>query len=187
MILILELDSELSWLFETEPFAKVVNDLKLLAIFAERFALHDWWRSESASTYCNLLVFYGCLILLLLYLYVVGISCLFTLTATTLAQHSTEPCTEAVLLTLRGKGRRVYLFVGHFHVKAFLVWYHSTDLRCKSGDWFLCGVAKCEFISESRNINNGIDKDLCRNVFQTLYIYIYIYICIYIYSNSKNK
>ena len=121
MILILELDSELSWLFETEPFAKVVNDLKLLAIFAERFALHGWWRSESASTYCNLLVFYGCLILLLLYLYVVGISCLFTLTATTLGQHSTEPCTEAVLLTLRGKDQRAYLFVGHFHVKAFLV------------------------------------------------------------------
>ena len=51
------MNSELCWLFQTERFAKVVSDLKLLTIFVERFVLHDWWSSESASTHCNSLVF----------------------------------------------------------------------------------------------------------------------------------
>ena len=46
------------------------------------------------------------------------------------------------------------------------------------------------WISMSWIVNNGIDKVLCRNVFQTwlfyflitLYIYYYSYICIYIYN-----
>ena len=97
------MDSELCLLFQTEHFTKVVNDLKLLTISAERFVLHDWWSSESASTHSNLLAFYGyLLLLLLLYLYVVVISCLFQLTTITSAQHSTEPCSEVVVLILRG-------------------------------------------------------------------------------------
>ena len=103
LILILEVDSELCPLFWTECFAKVVNDFELLTIFAERFVLHDWWSSESASTHCNILVFYGyLLLLLLLYLYVVAISCLFELITITSVQCSTELCTEVVLLTLKG-------------------------------------------------------------------------------------
>ena len=86
-----------------ECFAKVVNDFELLTIFAERSTLHEWWSSESASTHCNLFVFYGyLLLLLLLYLYVVAISCLFELITITLVQHSAEFCTEVVVLTLRG-------------------------------------------------------------------------------------
>ena len=81
----------------------MVNDFELLTIFAERFVLHDWWSSESASTHRNLLVFYGyLLLLLLLYLYVVAISCLFELITITSVQCSTELCTEVVVLTLRG-------------------------------------------------------------------------------------
>ena len=103
LILILELDSELYPLFWTECFAKGVNDFELLTIFPGSFVLHDWWSSESASTHCNLFVFYGyLLLLLLLYLYVVAISWLFELITTTLVQHSTELCTEFVVLTLRG-------------------------------------------------------------------------------------
>ena len=60
LILVVEVDSELCLLFQTKRFAKVVNDLKLLTIFAERFLLHDWWSSESASTHSNLLAFYYC-------------------------------------------------------------------------------------------------------------------------------
>ena len=86
-------------MFQTGRFAKVVNDLGLLTISAERFVLHDWWSSESASTHCNLIAFYGyLLLLLLLYLYVVIISCLFELTTITSVQHSAEPCTEVVVL-----------------------------------------------------------------------------------------
>ena len=97
--MIVEVDLELCRLFQTERFAKVVNDLGLLTISAERFVLHDWWSSESASTHCNLVAFYGyLLLLLLLYLYVVIISCLFELTTITSVQHSAEPCTEVVVL-----------------------------------------------------------------------------------------
>ena len=57
----------------------MVNDFELLTTFAERFVLHDWWSLESASTHCNLLVFYGYLLLfLLLYLHIAA-SCLFEL------------------------------------------------------------------------------------------------------------
>ena len=103
LILILEVDLELCLLFWTECFAKVVNNFKLLIIFAECFVLHDLWSSESVSTHCNLLVFYlYLLLLLLLYLYVVTISCLFELITITSVQCSTELCTEVVVLTLRG-------------------------------------------------------------------------------------
>ena len=55
------------------------NDFELLTTFAERFVLHDWWSLKSASTHCNLLVFYGYLLLfLLLYLHIAA-SCLFEL------------------------------------------------------------------------------------------------------------
>ena len=111
LILIVELNSEFCPLFETERFAKVDNNLELLTIFAKRFVLHDWWSSESASNHCNLLVFYVyLLLLLLLYLHVAAITCLFELTTVTSVQHSTEPCTEVALLTLRGKNKRVQLF-----------------------------------------------------------------------------
>ena len=110
LILILEMNLELYRLFQTKRFAKVVNDMELLTTFAERFVLHDWQSSESASTHCNLLVVYGYLLLLSLYLYVVAISCLFELTTVTSVQHSTEPCTEVFVLILRGKDWRVYLF-----------------------------------------------------------------------------
>ena len=49
-----------------ERFVEVVNGLGPLTISAESFVLHDWWSSESASTHCNLLAFYGYLLLLLL-------------------------------------------------------------------------------------------------------------------------
>ena len=91
----------------------MVNDLGLLTVFAERFVLHNGLSSESASTHFNLLVFYGYLLLLLLllpYLYVEVISCLFELSTITPVQHSTESCTEVIVLTLRGKDKRVYLF-----------------------------------------------------------------------------
>ena len=89
----------------------MVSDLKLLTIFAECFVLHDWWSPESASTHCNLLVFFGyLLLLLLLYLFVAVISCFFELTTITSVQHSSEPCTEVAVLNLRGLDRRVYLF-----------------------------------------------------------------------------
>ena len=105
------LNLELCPLFQTERFAEVANKLELLTIFAEHFILHDWWSSESVSTHCNLLVFYGyLLLLLLLYLHVVVISCLSKLTTISSVQHSTEPCTEVVVLTLRGIDRSVYLF-----------------------------------------------------------------------------
>ena len=42
------------------------------------------------------------LLLLFLYLYVVAISCLFELIIITSVQHSTESCTEVLMLTLRG-------------------------------------------------------------------------------------
>ena len=104
LILILEVNSELCPLFWTKRLAKVVNDFELLTIFAERFVLHDWWSSESASTHCNILVFYGyLLLLLLLYLYVVAISCLVELITIISEQHSIEPCTEVLVLLLRGK------------------------------------------------------------------------------------
>ena len=74
LTLILNVNSELCPLFQTERFAKVVSDLELLTNFAERFVLHDCWSSESASAHCNLLVFYGHLLLLLLYLNVVATS-----------------------------------------------------------------------------------------------------------------
>ena len=79
----------------------MVNDFELLNIFTERFVLNDWWSSESASTHCNLLVFYGylLLLLLLLYLYVAAISCLFELITITSVQHSTELCTEVIVIT----------------------------------------------------------------------------------------
>ena len=70
-------------MFQTERFAKVVNELEVLTIFVERFVLHDWWSSESVSPHCNLLIFYGYLLLLLLYLYILAISCLFELIAKT--------------------------------------------------------------------------------------------------------
>ena len=109
--MIVEVDLELCPLFQTERFAKVFNDLGLLTISAERFVLHDWWSSESASTHCNLLVSCGYLLLLLLLdLDVVCISCLFKLTTITSVQHSTELCPKIVVLTLRGKDRWVYLF-----------------------------------------------------------------------------
>ena len=99
LILIFEVNSELCPLFQAESFAKVVIDLELLSVFPELFVLHDWWSSESASTHCNLVAFYGyLLLLLLLYLYVVIISCLFELTTITSVQHSAEPCTEVVVL-----------------------------------------------------------------------------------------
>ena len=80
------------------------NNFELLTFLVERFVLHDWWSSVSASTHCNLLVFYGyLLLLLLLYLYVVAINCLFELVRITSVQHSTELCTEVVLLTLRSQ------------------------------------------------------------------------------------
>ena len=102
LILILEVDSELFPLIWAECFAKVVNVFELLTIFAEYF-VHDWWSSKSASIYCNLLVFYGyLLLLLLLYLYVVAISCLFELITVSSVQRSTEPCTEIVVVTSRG-------------------------------------------------------------------------------------
>ena len=105
------LNLELCPLFQTERFAEVANKLELLTIFAEHFILHDWWGSESVSTHCNLLVFYGyLLLLLLLYLCVVAIICLFELTRITSVQHSTEACIEFVVLTLRVKDRQVYLF-----------------------------------------------------------------------------
>ena len=97
-------------MFQTESFAEVVNDLGMLTVFAERFVLHDWLSSESASTNGNFLVFYGCLLLLLPYLYVEVISCLFELSTITPVQHSTEFCTEVIVLTLRGKDKRFYLF-----------------------------------------------------------------------------
>ena len=82
----------------------MVNDVELLTIFAERFALHDWWNTESVSTHYDLLVFYGYLLLLLLLcVYVVAISCLFELITITSVQHSTEPCTKIVVLTTRDK------------------------------------------------------------------------------------
>ena len=133
------MDWELCPLFLTECFAKVGNDFELLTIFAERFVLHDWWSSESACTHRNLLVFYGyLLLLLLLYLYVVAISCLFELITITLVQHSTELCTEVVVLTLRGK--LISLLLAFFMSMIFLCWDHLIDLRCKFDDWFLCGV-----------------------------------------------
>ena len=102
-------------MFQTERFDKVVNDLGLLTVFAERFVLHNGLSSESASTHFNLLVFYGYLLLLLLlllpYLYVEVISCLFELSTITLVQHSTEFCTEVIVMTLRGEDKRVYLFL----------------------------------------------------------------------------
>ena len=104
------MNSELWQLFQMEGFVKVVNDLGLLTIFAECFILYDWWSSQFAPTHCNLLVFYSYLLLLfLLYLYVAVFSCLLELTTITSVQHSTEPCTEVVELTLRGKDKRVYL------------------------------------------------------------------------------
>ena len=101
---------ELWRLLQMEHFARVVNGFKLLTIFAERFVLHVWWSPESASTYYNLLVFYGYVLLLLLYLYVVAISYLFRLTTITSVQHSTEPCIKVVVVNLRGIDRQVYLY-----------------------------------------------------------------------------
>ena len=138
LILILEMNLELYPLFQTERFAKVVNHMELLTTFAERFVLHDWQSSESASTHCNLLVVYGYLLLLSLYLYVVY---LFELTTITSVQHSTEACTEVVVLTFRCKDRRVYLFryCWPFSCQYFSC-VEAIHLICKSGDWFLCGV-----------------------------------------------
>ena len=140
------MNSELCPLFQTERFDKVVNDLGLLTVFAERFVLHNGLSSESASTHFNLLVFYGYLLLLLLllpYLYIEVISCLFELSTITPVQHSTESCTEVIVLTLRGKDKRVYLFsllMAFFMSMLFMCWNHSFDLSCKLGDWFLCGI-----------------------------------------------
>ena len=105
------MNSELYLLFQAESCAKVVNELELLSVFPELFVLHDWWSSESASTHCDLLISYGyLLLLLLLYLDVVCISCLFKLTTITSVQHFTELYPKVVVLTLRGKDRWVYLF-----------------------------------------------------------------------------
>ena len=109
----------------------------------DRFVLHDWLSSEFASTNGNLLVFYGCLLLILPYLYVEVISCLFELSTITLVQHSTEFCTEVIVLTLRGEDKRVYLFLllmAFFMSVLFLCWNHSVDLSCKLGEWFLYGI-----------------------------------------------
>ena len=48
--------------FGMERFAKVVSGFRLLTIFGERFVLHYWRSPESASSYCNLLVFCGYLL-----------------------------------------------------------------------------------------------------------------------------
>ena len=59
----------------------MVNDFEIFATFAECFVISDWWSPESPSTHCNLLVFFGFLLmLLLLYLHIVA-SWLFELTA----------------------------------------------------------------------------------------------------------
>ena len=84
-----------------ESFAKVANIFRLLTIFAEHFAFHDRQSPKSALSYCNFLVFYGyLLLLLLLYQYFIAISYLFRPTTISSEQH--EPCTEVVVLTLRG-------------------------------------------------------------------------------------
>ena len=110
-------------MFQTERFPKVVNNLKLFTIFAEHFIFNNCWSFEYNSTHCNLSVFYGYLFLLfLLYLYIVVISCWFKLTTITSVQHSTEPCAEVVVLTLRGKDRPVYLF--------YYCWPFSGQCSC---------------------------------------------------------
>ena len=84
-----------------ESFAKVANIFRLLTIFAEHFVFHDRQSPKSALPYCNLLVFYGyLLLLLLLYQYFKAISYLFRPTTISSEQH--EPCTEVVVLTLGG-------------------------------------------------------------------------------------
>ena len=61
----------------------MVNVFEIFATFGDRFVINDWWSPESPSTYCNLLVFFGFLLmLLLLYLHNVA-SWLFELTAIT--------------------------------------------------------------------------------------------------------
>ena len=103
-------------IFDGRPFLlglqfNVIKTVELLTNFAKRFVLHEWWSPESASTHCNLLVFYGyLLLLLLLYLHVVTIKFLFKLTTITSIKLYIEPCAEIVVITLRDKDRQVYLF-----------------------------------------------------------------------------
>ena len=99
----------------------MVNDFELLTTFAERFVLPDWWSLESVSTHCNLLVFYGYLLLsLLLYLHIAA-SCLFELTTITSVKHSTKSCKE----------RQVYLFFycWPFSSQCFVNWMAGFCMR----------------------------------------------------------
>ena len=79
----------------------------------------------------GILVFYRHLLfLLLLYLYVVAISCLFEIIGITSDQRST-----GLVLTLRGL---LILLLRAFYISVPFLCF--SDLRCKFDDWFLCGI-----------------------------------------------